>query len=69
MELRREHDALVKEAEELEKLLANPGKQKKRLKSDLTSAARAVCAKTPCLAAAAPICAKPHLRAKFRWKR
>ncbi|WP_017669881.1 DNA topoisomerase IV subunit A [Blastomonas sp. AAP53] len=35
MELRREHDALVKEAEELEKLLADPGLQKKRLKKDL----------------------------------
>ena len=36
MELRREHDALVKEAEGLEKLLANPGLLKKRLNRDLT---------------------------------
>ena len=36
MELRREHDALVKEAEELEKLLASPAKQRTRLKRDLT---------------------------------
>jgi topoisomerase-4 subunit A len=37
MELRREHDALVKEAEGLERLLANPGLQKKRLKKDLAT--------------------------------
>jgi topoisomerase-4 subunit A len=37
MELRREHDALVKEAEGLEKLLASPGLQKKRLKKDLAT--------------------------------
>ncbi|WP_288016895.1 DNA topoisomerase IV subunit A [Blastomonas sp.] len=37
MELRREHDALVKEAEGLEKLLADPKLQKKRLKKDLAT--------------------------------
>ncbi len=37
MELRREHDALVKEAEGLEKLLADPKLLKKRLKKDLTT--------------------------------
>ncbi|WP_373488445.1 DNA topoisomerase IV subunit A [Blastomonas sp.] len=36
MELRREHDLLIKEAEGLEKLLASPALQKKRLKQDLT---------------------------------
>ena len=37
MELRREHDALIKEQEELEKLLDSPARQRTRLKKDLTT--------------------------------
>ena len=37
MELRREHDALIKEQEELEKLLDSPARQRTRLKKDLTA--------------------------------
>ena len=37
MELRREHDALIKEQEELQKLLDSPARQRTRLKKDLTS--------------------------------
>ncbi|MET0363070.1 MAG: DNA topoisomerase IV subunit A, partial [Sphingobium sp.] len=37
MELRREHDALVKERDELEKLVENPARQRTRLKRDLTA--------------------------------
>ncbi|MFT3967005.1 MAG: DNA gyrase C-terminal beta-propeller domain-containing protein, partial [Sphingobium sp.] len=37
MELRREHDELLKEKEELEKLIENPGRQRTRLKRDLTA--------------------------------
>ncbi len=37
MELRREHDALIKEQEELQKLLDSPARQRTRLKKDLTT--------------------------------
>lgn len=37
MELRREHDALIKEQEELQKLLDSPARQRTRLKKDLTA--------------------------------
>ncbi|MET0137959.1 MAG: DNA topoisomerase IV subunit A, partial [Sphingobium sp.] len=37
MELRREHDALLKERDELQKLIDNPGKQRTRLKRDLAA--------------------------------
>jgi topoisomerase-4 subunit A len=37
MELRRERDLLVKEREELEKLIENPARQRTRLKRDLTA--------------------------------
>jgi topoisomerase-4 subunit A len=37
MELRREHDELLKEREELEKLIENPARQRTRLKRDLTA--------------------------------
>lgn len=37
MELRREHDALIKEQEELLKLLDSPARQRTRLKKDLTT--------------------------------
>jgi topoisomerase-4 subunit A len=37
MELRREHDALLKEQEELEKLIESPARQRTRLKRDLTA--------------------------------
>ncbi|HEX7871438.1 MAG TPA: DNA topoisomerase IV subunit A [Sphingobium sp.] len=37
MELRREHDALLKERDELEKLVENPARQRTRLKRDLTA--------------------------------
>ena len=37
MELRREHDSLLEEREELEKLLASPARQRTRLKRDLTA--------------------------------
>ncbi|MCB2088316.1 MAG: DNA topoisomerase IV subunit A, partial [Sphingomonadaceae bacterium] len=37
MQLRGEHDDLLKEQEELEKLLASPARQRTRLKRDLTS--------------------------------
>ncbi|MEZ5710735.1 MAG: DNA topoisomerase IV subunit A [Blastomonas sp.] len=37
MELRREHDALIAEREELEKLVASPARQRTRLKRDLAA--------------------------------
>ncbi len=47
MELRREHDALLKEQEELNKLLESPARQRTRLKRDLTNLRKEYAEDTP----------------------
>ena len=47
MELRREHDALLKEQDELDKLLESPARQRTRLKRDLANMRREYAEDTP----------------------
>ncbi len=47
MELRKEHDALIKEQDELNKLLESPSRQRTRLKRDLTSLRKEYAEDTP----------------------